>query len=325
MRSWLAAGGAEPESRPMQRLADRICPDVIGRLVQRVATEEAVDIYYAYYAFALNALRHVSQRERIVCDSVELFSMVHFDAAGVAIDNVLSFCREEEREMLLQSGHVLAIQRAEAAYLAELVPERPVWTVGMDHEVPESPGRPSESAELVGIVGSANQPNIDGLRLFLDRCWPLVRARAPRARLRIAGQLGAATRPWYPDTLPDGVEVMGWVEHLAGFYRDLRVVVNPVRAGTGLKIKTIEALAHCRPIVAYAIGCEGIDPAAEQAWWIVEDAESMAEACVSLLQNPARCDAMALAARRFASAALTADSVYAPLSRVLDTMGVGRT
>jgi hypothetical protein len=46
----------------------------------------------------------------------------------------------------------------------------------------------------------------------------------------------------------------------------------------------------------------------------------MAEACVSLLQDPARCDAMALAARKFASVALTADSAYAPLSRVLDTI-----
>jgi hypothetical protein len=33
---------------------------------------------------------------------------------------------------------------------------------------------------------------------------------------------------------------------------------------------------------------------------------------------------MALAARKFASAALTADSVYAPLSRVIDTIVTGR-
>jgi glycosyltransferase involved in cell wall biosynthesis len=304
----------------MQKFADWICPDSVGRLVKRVVAEEAVDIFYAYYAFTLQAFREVPRRESVICDTVELFSMVHYDAAGATIDNVLTFSREEERTMLLKCRHILAIQRAEAEYLVELVPEGRVSTVGVDYDVPAFPGLPSESAEVVGIVGSTNQANIDGLRLFLDQCWPRVRARAPRATLRIAGQLGTAVRGWYANTPPEGVELIGWVEDMAEFYRGLRVVVNPVRAGTGLKIKTIEALAHCRPIVTYPIGCEGIDPAAEQAWWVVADATSMAEACVSLLQDPARCDAMALAARKFASVALTADSAYAPLSRVLDTI-----
>jgi glycosyltransferase involved in cell wall biosynthesis len=325
MRSWVAAGGAPPAPKPMQKLADLICPDSVGRRVRRVVAEETVDLFYAYYAFTLQAFKDVPRRESIICDTVELFSMEHYDAAGAAIDNVLTFSREEERSMPLECQHILAIQRAEAEYLVELVPGRRVCTVGMDYDVPAFPGLPSESAELVGIVGSANQANVDGLRLFLDQCWPLVRARMPQAMLRIAGQLSTAARRWYSDAPPDGVEFIGWVEDMAEFYRGVRVVVNPVRAGTGLKIKTIEALAYCRPIVTYPIGCEGIDPAAGEACWVVDDATSMAEACVSLLQNPTRCDAMALAARTFASTALTADSVYAPLSRVIDTIVTGRS
>ena len=321
--SGVVSGWASPEPKPMQKLADLICPKSVVRLVHRLAEEEAVDIYYAYYAFALQAFREVVPRESIICDTCEVFSMVHYDAAETAIGNVLPFSRDEERGMLLACGHILAIQSVEAEYLVELVPQRRVWTVGMNYDVPAVPGLPSAAGELIGIVGSANQANIDGLRLFLKQSWPLIRSRNPHARLRIAGQLGTAARQWYSDTLPAGVEGLGWVEDIAEFYRDLRVVVNPVRAGTGLKIKTIEALAHCRPIVAYPIGCEGIDSAAEQAWWIVEDAASMAEACVSLLQDPFRCDAMALAARKFASAALSADSVYAPLVCAIDMICAG--
>jgi hypothetical protein len=324
MRSGPAAGGPPPRPQPMQELADLICPERVTRLVNRVGKEERVDVYYAYYAFMLQAFRDVPCRERIVCDTVEMFSMVRDAAAGAALDSVLTFSREEERTMLLQCGHVLAIQHAEAGYLVELVPERRVSTVGMDCDVPAVPGLPSGAAELVGIVGSANPANVDGLRLFLDRSWPLIRDRAPRARLKIAGQLGTAVRQWYPDTPPDGVEAIGRVEDMAEFYRHVRVVVNPVRVGTGLKIKTIEALAHCRPIVTYPVGCEGIVPAPARAWWVVEDASAMAEACAALLGDPARCDAMAEAAKAFASAALAADSVYAPLVRVIDTIDAGR-
>jgi len=322
--SGVVSGWAPSVPKPMQRLADLICPASVCRLVQRVAEEEAVDIYYAYYAFTLQAFRDVLRRESIMCDTCEVFSLVHYSAAETAIDNVLTFSREEERGMLLGCSHILAIQRVEAEYLVELVPQRRVWTVGMDYDVPAVPELPSASAELIGIVGSANQANIVGLRLFLEQSWPLIRSHAPCARLRIAGQLGTSARQLYSDSLPEGVETLGWIEDIAEFYRDLRLVVTPVQAGTGLKIKTIEALAHCRPIVTYPIGCEGIDSAAEKAWWIVADADSMAEACLSLLQDPVRCDAMALAAKEFASAALSGDSVYAPLLCAIDMICAGR-
>lgn len=324
LRSWLASGGIPPERGPMQTLADAVCPDRVGRLVRRLEKEEPVDIYLAYYGFALRAFSHVACRERVVCDTVEAFSMVRHDAAGKPTDRVLSFSPPEEREMLLASGHIMAIQRAEAEYLAQLVPERPVRTVGLDCDVPPHPGLPSEAAEVIGVVGSANQANVDGLRLFLDRSWPLIRARVPRARLRIAGGLGAAARELGGSTAPAGMETTGWVADIAEFYRGVRLVVNPVQIGTGLKIKTVEALAHCRPVVTYAIGCEGIEPGAAEGLCVVDEASAMAEACATLLLDPARCDQMALAAGGFASAALSADSIYAPLRGLLDAIRGGR-
>jgi hypothetical protein len=36
--------------------------------------------------------------------------------------------------------------------------------------------------------------------------------------------------------------------------------VNPAVAGTGLKIKTLEALGHLRPIVTWPNGVEGLSP-----------------------------------------------------------------
>jgi hypothetical protein len=38
----------------------------------------------------------------------------------------------------------------------------------------------------------------------------------------------------------------------------VRVVINPVFAGTGAKIKTVEALSHLRPIVTWPTGVEGL-------------------------------------------------------------------
>ena len=55
-----------------------------------------------------------------------------------------------------------------------------------------------------------------------------------------------------------GVEVAGYVPDLADEYAAARVVINPAVAGTGLKIKTLEALAYLRPLVAWPNGVDGL-------------------------------------------------------------------
>lgn len=326
-RAWCASrlSGRHPVGGPhdgggMRQLADVLCPADVRRLVRRVTREEPVDIHVAFYAFALPAFGHVERRETVICDTVEAFSMPRHDPDGSPIAATLSVPRDEERSMLLGCGQILAIQRVEAEYFAGLVPERPVATVGMDHQVPASAGPPSAAPERIGIIGSPNRANVDGLRLFLAECWPMIARLAPDGRLWIAGQLGAAIRTHLADALPEGVETIGNVEDVADFYRQVRVVVNPVRGGTGLKIKSIEALAHGRPVVTFPIGCEGIEPGAERALWVCERPDGMATACATLLRDPAACDRMGAAAREFAATALAADHVYAPLARIIDTL-----
>jgi hypothetical protein len=57
-----------------------------------------------------------------------------------------------------------------------------------------------------------------------------------------------------------GVIRLGAVGDLGPLYRQARVVINPAVAGTGLKIKTLEALAHLRPVVTWPNGTDGFSP-----------------------------------------------------------------
>jgi glycosyltransferase involved in cell wall biosynthesis len=127
-----------------------------------------------------------------------------------------------------------------------------------------------------------------------------------------------ALRQGWPGDLPAGVHVLGWLADLPNFYRQLRLVVNPVYRGTGLKIKTVEALAHHRPVISYAVGLEGMPTEYSGAWLEVGDPLSLAHACTALLLDPGRCDAMARQAKDFANRHLQAENVYQPLRQILD-------
>jgi glycosyltransferase involved in cell wall biosynthesis len=318
---YIVAGPRRParaNSGAMQKFANEICPPYVNRLVRQLAEQESIDVCLAYYAFTIQAFAGLPVATTLICDSIEVFSMDRFDETGNLITPVLSFGAHEEKAMLLQSDVILGIQANESDYLARLLPGKRISTVGIDADLPQDPGLPSKASETIGIIGSDNPANCEGLDLFLEHSWPIILAKQPQARLCIAGKLGITFQNKRPHGLPDGVDTLGWIPDLALFYRDQRVIVNPVVRGTGLKIKSVEALAHARPLVAYLVGLEGMDWSADLPWIEVADSQAMALACIALLSDPGRCDVMGESAKQYATQSLSDDHVYAPLAKLLN-------
>lgn len=84
-------------------------------------------------------------------------------------------------------------------------------------------------------------------------------------------------------TAVPGIRLLGQVENLAPVYRSATVVVNPVLFGTGLKIKTIEALGFGKALVTTKAGAEGMDDLAGKAFLVAGSDASFSDAVVSLL------------------------------------------
>ena len=55
-----------------------------------------------------------------------------------------------------------------------------------------------------------------------------------------------------------GVDLIGQVPDVAAAYQAADVVVVPIRAGGGSRIKLLEAFSYRRPVVSTSVGAEGI-------------------------------------------------------------------
>ncbi len=88
----------------------------------------------------------------------------------------------------------------------------------------------------------------------------------PNAELRVVGTLGLRV-----ETDDPSVKIMGLVDDLDAAYAGARVVINPAVAGTGLKIKTVEALCHHCPLVTWPSGVEGITPDLRALCYVATD------------------------------------------------------
>jgi succinoglycan biosynthesis protein ExoO len=118
---------------------------------------------------------------------------------------------------------------------------------------------PTKSAQIgrdnkVLFVGSSAAPNVDGLRWFLDTSWPELRRLKPTVELSVVGSVCQSF-----GNVPEGVMLMGQIKDLHSVYQDAGVVISPLRAGSGLKIKLIEGLSLGKAMVVTSTTMQGVN------------------------------------------------------------------
>lgn len=221
-------------------------------------------------------------------------------------DAYLEWTWDSEARQLRKADVLLAIQHEEAAVLKQMAPECEVLIVPMDATVqsvdgPQLPGR-------CLFVGSFAAHNVLGLGWFLKEVWPSVLGRIPNASLHVCGTVCRAFR----DSVPR-VEFRGPVEDLGEEFGAAQIVVVPLIAGSGLKIKLIEALSYGRACVSTSYGIQGVGELAGVAVMVANEPVGFTTAICELMVDRERREACEATARRYVSERLAPDAVYGPL------------
>lgn len=292
---------------------DAWCPDRLVELVRRVSRAEepaAVLAQFVYLSRCLTAVEGVRGALRIL-DADNVFSQrgAAYRAAGVP-HPWFETTAEEERRGLERADLVLAIQERELEALGRLAPRAPLLLV--PHV---EPPRPYETPRGCGLlfVGARNPEAAEGIARFVTRAWPRIRRRHPEARLRIAGGVSHDCRGLGRAA---GVELVGVVPRLDALYREAAIVLNTTSVGTGLKIKTVEALCWGRALVSTPAGVQGLEGHPD-VYLAAATPEELGAAVIGLLGDRAALEALGLRAWRFASRYFAEDAVLGRLEAAI--------
>jgi glycosyltransferase involved in cell wall biosynthesis len=147
----------------------------------------------------------------------------------------------------------------------------------------------------------------------LAECWPQIKAAQPAATLHVVGRVGDACQ-----SDDQAIRYSPWISAVAEVYKDARVIINPVIAGTGLKIKSAEALAHGKPLVAWTNGVEGLDYIGSPPYIECRSWKEFADAVVRLLQSTNEAEKLSARAFAYATEVFDVVAVYAPLKVLLE-------
>lgn len=274
------------------RLDGKFCEPWLdeARDLQRRLQYRRVLVAYVHYSKFLLAFPGPCLR---ILDTHDVFSnrRQRLQAEGVT-RYWRSYSAKDERRGLLRAQHILAIQEQEAAYFRRLLgPTAQVYTVGHLAEAADRPPPPAPFHRL-GCIGSGNAYNVHGWQWFIGEVWPRIQQRMPGVEVWLAGVLCEKCAP------APGVRLLGQIPSLTDFYAECPVFINPVRTGTGLKIKTVEALMQGRPVVTTNVGAEGLESFRGHGLYVGDSAEEFAQAVVVLLSNFSQAQQAGEAARQ---------------------------
>jgi glycosyltransferase involved in cell wall biosynthesis len=158
--------------------------------------------------------------------------------------------------------------------------------------------RAEASSEILTAGTLFYPPNADGVRWFLREVYPLVKRQMGSARLTVVGPRPPKDIVRFAEREADGVKVTGYVPDLRPYFERAALMVVPVRAGSGMRVRILEALARGMPVVTTTLGAEGIDVVPGEHLLMADEPTEFARAVVRLLRDPALCRLLAVNGRR---------------------------
>jgi glycosyltransferase involved in cell wall biosynthesis len=167
------------------------------------------------------------------------------------------------------------------------------------------------------VVFSGNleyPPNISAVRFFRESIWPRLTTRWPDLKWKIVGKNPAAILPFVASDTR--IEVTGFVEDAVAVLAECQIAVIPLLAGSGTRVKILEAWAAGTPVVSTTLGAQGLDCTDENEVLIADEPNRFADAISRLLSSPRDRMRIGSAGRRLFDARYTWPAAWRTLDSI---------
>lgn len=197
--------------------------------------------------------------------------------------------KKEQLAILNRADGILSISEADSRAFRSHGVKSPLIELGVGVEIRENDSLPVEK-NSVGFLGALEwQPNLSGLSWFIEHVWHKVIEHNSDATLHVAGK----GSNHFQKVLPVGKNVVfhGEVSSAESFLASKCVLIAPIFEGSGIRIKTIEAVACKRPLVTTTKGVQGVEHFREGCL-VTDNADEMAKMLSTLLVDESACQSL---------------------------------
>ena len=204
--------------------------------------------------------------------------------------------KKYEQSVLNKVDLLLPLTWEDAQELTNMHCRKSMMVLPIGVNVNDYPSVDAPNSKVVFHLGAMDWlPNVEGVRWFVRKVWPLIHSMNQQAELRLAGKGMPA------DLLnlnSKAIHVQDWVEDVNRFFAEGQIMVVPLLSGSGMRVKIIEGMAMGMAIVTTTIGLEGILAADRREVLIANEPAEFADRILELLDQPELVRSLGTAARK---------------------------
>jgi len=219
--------------------------------------------------------------------------------------------KKYEGDLLRVVDHVLAVTEIDKNLLEEALRySKPktsdsaspmtVIPIAVDTGLLKPINRNVVSKNIVTLGTLHYPPNADGIRWFFNEVFPLVLERIPDATLTIIGKNPPQDFLELAEKSLGKIKVTGYVDSLVPYLEESAIMVVPVRAGGGMRVRILEAFAYAMPVVTTTVGLEGIQAVPNEEVLVADTSLDFADAVARLLGDDVLQDELSRKGRNLA-------------------------
>lgn len=152
---------------------------------------------------------------------------------------------------------------------------------GVDWEffTPQQQERPNE---LIFIGNMAYPPNIDAAEFLVKEIMPVVWKKLPQVKVLLAG---ASPHIRVKSLASEKVKISGWIDDIRDAYNSGKIFIAPMRIGTGLQNKLLEAMAMKIPCITTPLANDALKAEPGKQILVGSNALELADCAINLLEN----------------------------------------
>jgi glycosyltransferase involved in cell wall biosynthesis len=190
-----------------------------------------------------------------------------------------------EQSALNLCDGVITITQADMDTFKQIGCISPMAHIPFGVSITHAPPLQNTNPDSLFYIGALDwMPNLQGIEWFLTKVWPLIHTQVPEVNLHIAGRNMPASMK---NTKLQNVVFHGEVESASGFINTYNIMIAPLLAGSGVRIKIIESMAMQKPVITTTVGIEGIECEYGKDVMIADSAEDFCKTVVYCIKNPA--------------------------------------
>ncbi len=152
---------------------------------------------------------------------------------------------------------------------------------GLDHDY----YKPIKSEKVYDLIFSGNMaypPNIDAAEYLINDILPLVKREYPTIKVLIAG---ADPHKRLKKLASDTITITGWVDDMRECYTTSRIFIAPMRIGTGLQNKLLEAMSMKLPCITTSLANDSLGAKNDSEILVGNTAAELAQHIIKLMSD----------------------------------------